>query len=84
MRRGPNSCDDTELINCQQDLGIDPLLGLGHESELLSRPRFPLTASGQIIALSTARMKSKYSQRTALGCLENSVIKDEAREECWF
>jgi hypothetical protein len=25
----------------------DPLLGLGHESERLSRPRFPLTASGQ-------------------------------------
>jgi hypothetical protein len=29
----------------------DPLLGLGHESERLSRRRFPLTASGQVIAL---------------------------------
>jgi hypothetical protein len=29
-------------------------------------------------------MNNKYSQRTPLGCLENGVTKDEAREECWF
>jgi hypothetical protein len=29
-------------------------------------------------------MNIKYSQRTPLGCLENGVTKDEAREECWF
>jgi hypothetical protein len=65
-------------------LQTDPLLGRGHESERMSRPRFPLTASGEIIALSKARMNNKYRQRTPLACLENGVTKHEAREESWF
>jgi hypothetical protein len=62
----------------------DPLLGLGQASEQLIRPRFTLTASGQIIALSRARMNNKYSLPISLGCPENGETKDEAREECWF
>jgi hypothetical protein len=34
-----------------------------------------------MIALSSAPMSNKYNQRTALGCLENGVTKDEARED---